>query len=943
MWTGDPADDVTNSSTSTSGHSTPWSASLQRSQARRRLDDLDKDNDDDDDTTPTPNPSRGGPDLDWTDVPSEYRRPVRRRRPPAALRDHQERGRSPHPPPRWEERRSLDCYDPHVLAVVAAAQPWIAAAAASQQCCCSGNHGGGHPADLRPPPPPCGGHGCQMGCRTFTPAGIPRKVSSPCCACWGSSAHCGHGCMDRGAQSPCPTWAGSRCKTPVSGDYGDLQDKVSHLESEKENLALQVSVLTDQLELQKDKLLELEAALAEKKQLLERTEHLLKQEVLLKKKIEADRLDILADIPALKLKVATTEREKSELESKVKKLETDVVLLRSYLAEREAELITKCGKISHHGSVSSVGDGSGLRSTPTKFGAGLDWKEKSPVPCDGGGDKQMCSEREARLAEKPPMCPRSASATLPSNHSALRASTPLQSLHRANSDDGMHMAGGARQYSNSLPRNHGHQVKKLQAPEERPAEAQDSAGGSYRSRKSSTGVSFGKGFFRLRSSRRTCSAPELAQPELVVIRPGCQTYSPPSTSSTLKHSKSRGIKKMFGRLKRSNSHTMDVSDSFHRGGLRATAGPRLGWAPPSQNNTHFSEKPVSQWKADTISSWMESMGLAVYNDTSRSYLCDGTKLLKVTASELEKDLGMKNPLHRKKMLLAVESLKPDASELVRAASLLDWQWTLRWLDDVGLPQYKDAFSDALVDGRVLNVLTVDDLVHMKITNQFHHISMKRGIQVLRLNQFEPSCLKRRSLPDEPKQYSPLDVSLWTNHRVMEWLRTVDLSEYAPNLRGSGVHGALLIYEDAVTCDVFAAILSIPGSKTLLRRHLSLQMKQLLGPRIMQRKRSRESDPGHVPLSPSAKVKTAKKSQFSLRWRKSKSGESQAYVCPFEPDSVVEDVSFESAGDSSLDSSFSSREKDAKTAHEIEAVSNEISSFMKLQEVKNLDSLASTNI
>jgi len=27
---------------------------------------------------------------------------------------------------------------------------------------------------------------------------------------------------------------------------------------------------------------------------------------------------------------------------------------------------------------------------------------------------------------------------------------------------------------------------------------------------------------------------------------------------------------------------------------------------------------------------------------------------------------------------------------------------------------------------------------------------------------------------------------------MEWLRQVDLSEYAPNLRGSGVHGALLI-------------------------------------------------------------------------------------------------------------------------------------------------------
>jgi len=39
---------------------------------------------------------------------------------------------------------------------------------------------------------------------------------------------------------------------------------------------------------------------------------------------------------------------------------------------------------------------------------------------------------------------------------------------------------------------------------------------------------------------------------------------------------------------------------------------------------------------------------------------------------------------------------------------------------------------------------------------------------------------------------PGDVALWTNHRVMEWLRTIDLSEYAPNLRGSGVHGALMV-------------------------------------------------------------------------------------------------------------------------------------------------------
>jgi hypothetical protein len=33
---------------------------------------------------------------------------------------------------------------------------------------------------------------------------------------------------------------------------------------------------------------------------------------------------------------------------------------------------------------------------------------------------------------------------------------------------------------------------------------------------------------------------------------------------------------------------------------------------------------------------------------------------------------------------------------------------------------------------------------------------------------------------------------WSNHRVMEWLRSIDLAEYAPNLRGSGVCGALIV-------------------------------------------------------------------------------------------------------------------------------------------------------
>lgn len=75
------------------------------------------------------------------------------------------------------------------------------------------------------------------------------------------------------------------------------------------------------------------------------------------------------------------------------------------------------------------------------------------------------------------------------------------------------------------------------------------------------------------------------------------------------------------------------------------------------------------------------------------------------------------------------------------------------------------------------------------------------VQVLRDHRFDPNCLVRRSMPTEDIENGieekngengtdyaggqNKEVVLWTNHRVMEWLRVVDLAEYAPNLRGSG--------------------------------------------------------------------------------------------------------------------------------------------------------------
>ena len=98
------------------------------------------------------------------------------------------------------------------------------------------------------------------------------------------------------------------------------------------------------------------------------------------------------------------------------------------------------------------------------------------------------------------------------------------------------------------------------------------------------------------------------------------------------------------------------------------------------------------------------------------------------------------------------------------------------------------------------------------------------------------------------------VCLWTNHRVMEWLRIVDLAEYAPNMRGSGVHGGLMVYEPRFTSELLATLLSIPPAKTLLRRHLTTHFNQIVGREVVQQKREMENTLGFTPLTLTARLK-----------------------------------------------------------------------------------------
>ncbi|XP_035521068.1 liprin-beta-1b isoform X4 [Morone saxatilis] len=420
-----------------------------------------------------------------------------------------------------------------------------------------------------------------------------------------------------------------------------------------------------------------------------------------------------------------------------------------------------------------------------------------------------------------------------------------------------------------------------------PATTEDDSFGSRKARSS-----FGKGFFKIRGGKKTASTPNLAETE----RQGTDhldlaglpqssansdsTHTLPTTPESKK--KSKGIKKLFGKLKRSQSTTFNLDDNlpegeFKRGGVRATAGPRLGWSRDLQRVSNDVDAPFARWSKDQVCDWLQDQGLGLYVNMARVWISSGQTLLQASQQDLERELGIKHPLHRKKLQLALQAL---GSEEENNKGKLDYNWVTRWLDDIGLPQYKTQFDEGRVDGRMLHYMTVDDLLSLKVGSVLHHLSIKRAIQVLRLNSYEPNCLRRR--PSDENNISPAEISQWTNHRVMEWLRSVDLAEYAPNLRGSGVHGGLMVLEPRFNVETMALLLNIPPNKTLLRRHLATHFNLLIGSEAQQLKQECLENPDYTLLTATTKVKPRKLSFGNFgSLRKKKQEESEEYVCPMD--------------------------------------------------------------
>ncbi|XP_032451011.1 liprin-beta-2 isoform X9 [Lynx canadensis] len=740
------------------------------------------------------------------------------------------------------------------------------------------------------------------------------------------------------------------------------QERLARLEGDKESLILQVSVLTDQVEAQGEKIRDLEVCLEGHQVKLNAAEEMLQQELLSRTSLETQKLDLMTEVSELKLKLVGMEKEQREQEEKQRKAEellqelrhlkikveelenernqyewklkatkAEVAQLQEQVALKDAEIERLHSQLSRTAALHSDHAEKDQEIQRLKMGmetllvANEDKdrrieeltgllnqyrRVKEIVMATQGPADRTLSINEEELEGsfrkwnsankgpdellKPEMPPRCSSPTagpppLPQKSLETRAQKKLScSLEDLRSEpvdkcvDGNQLSPViepkdgpflAEHKYPTLPGKLSGATPNGEAAKSTPMASQpDPTGGSL---------------LRLRDTESGWDDTAVAN-DLSSTSSG--TDSSPQSPLTPDGKRSpKGIRKFWGKIRRTQSGNFNTDApgmaEFRRGGLRATAGPRLSRTRDSKGQKSDAGAPFAQWSTERVCAWLEDFGLGQYVIFARQWVTSGHTLLSATPQDMEKELGIKQPLHRKKLVLAVKAINTKQEE---KSALLDHIWVTRWLDDIGLPQYKDQFHESRVDGRMLQYLTVNDLLFLKVTSQLHHLSIKCAIHVLHVNKFNPHCLHRR--PADESNVSPSEVVQWSNHRVMEWLRSVDLAEYAPNLRGSGVHGGLIILEPRFTGDTLAMLLNIPPQKTLLRRHLTTKFNALIGPEAEQEKREKMASPAYTPLTTTAKVRPRKLgfSHFG-NIRKKKFDESTDYICPMEPS--------DSAGDS----------------------------------------------